>query len=341
MSLVNKLGTVTAALTMSILVPAAWGPLGAGGPEGTQTAQPAYRSLKAGDAQVSVSVDRTAVEAGDRVTVELVGVADAERDVTVLVALQEQNGSPMSRVPTPPTTVDSERVTLAAAPGGGEPRQISFVLAGRQVADGADPILTAGAVSQYTILVTPAKDAAEEPGNEVWNDDVGAQGAAMVQVSARRPSAFEVSMEARPRGADEASYAGVVRIRNTSAKTLKGLNCGLSPYPAVQAMGMDFAPTSAEWSLEWSDGTNGQIAELAPGEEAVLHFTAALTGGEKGALYANVWASYGGIGSGSASFGESLAADDGGEPVVGVRFAQPPPGSERLDVAPNAADIPQ
>lgn len=339
MALVNKLGTITAALTMSILIPAAWGPLGAGGPEGTQTAQPGHRTLEAGDAQVSVSVDRTAVAAGDRVNIELVGVADTERDVTVLVALQEQNGSPMSRVPTPPTTVDSEKVTLAAAPGGGESRRVSFVLAGSRVAKGTDPILTAGAITQYTILVTPAGQATDEPGREVWNDDVGAQSAAAIRVSARRPSAFEVSIEASPRGAGDASYAGIVRIHNTSAKKLKGLNCGLSPYPSVQSMGADFAPTSAEWSFEWSGDSNGQIAELAPGEEAVLHFAATLEGGEQGPLYANVWASYGGIGSASAVFGASPAAEDGGEPVVGVRFAQPPPDPARLDVAPNAANL--
>jgi len=325
---------------MSLLIPAAWVPLGAGGPEGNSPSQPAVRTLTTGDARVSITVDRTMVEVGDRVSVQLVGVSDSERDVNLVVALQERNGSAMSRVPTPPTTVETERVTLAAAPGGGAPKHVSFVLAGTKIADGADPISMAGAVSQYTILVTPAGDAPAEPGDEVWNDAIGAQGAAMVQVAARRPEAFAVSIETVPAGGQQ-SYKGTVRIHNTTKKTLKGFNCGLSPYPSVQLFNDDLAPAAAEFEIEWSDGSDGQVAELAPGEEAVLHFRATMTSGESGTLYANVWASYGGLSSASQRFDASTGTFAGSdepaadEPVVGMRFAQPPP-AVALNPAPNA-----
>lgn len=325
---------------MSLLIPAAWVPLGAGGPDGSEPSRPALRTLETDGARVSIRVDRTAVEAGERVTVELVGVADAERDVAVQVALQERNGSPMSRVPTPPTTVESEKITLAAAPGGGAPRQVSFLLAGPQVADGSDPVLMAGAVSQYTILVTPASDAPAEPGLEVWNGDVAGSGAAMVQVSAQRPTAFAVTLDAKPTDDGEQTFAGTLRIRNTSTKTLKGFTSGLSAYPSMQLLTEGFAPTSAEWEIEWTDGSGGQVAELAPGQEAVLHFDATLSGSESGTLHANVWASYGGLGSDSRSFSAdagSIADDEanGDEPVVGMRFAQPPPASVLSQPAPS------
>ena len=336
----SRLGTITALLTMSILIPASWDSLGADGPEGSQEARPALQTLDLGDAKVTISVDRPIVDVGERVRVALAAESTGGSDVAVTVALQAQDNMRMSRMPSPPITVESERVTLA---GNGTSKEISFLLKGSAF-EGMDPMQMAGGITQYTILVTKAGPANEKKQAtlEVWNGLADVAGAAMVQVAARQPAAYDVAMSFAGTDAD-GNATGKVVIRNISKKALKGFNVNLTSYPSFMLNAGDFK--AVQWTVKWDNGGNGQVAELAAGAEKVLTFTAKPQSGDEGTLYANVWAEFGGQGSSSATLVPAIAAAPTmpaeplvdtpaipavpGEPEpsepIGMQFAEAPP----------------
>ncbi len=326
----SRLGTITALLTMSVLIPASWDSLGADGPEGNQEARPALSTLDLGDAKVTISVDRPIVDVGERVRVALAAESTGGGDVAVTVALQAQDNMRMSRMPSPPITVESERVTLA---GNGTSKEISFLLKGSAF-EGMDPMQMAGGLTQYTILVTkagPAEEKKKAAKLEVWNGLAGVEGAAMVQVAARQPAAYDVAMSFAGTDAD-GNVSGKVVIRNTSKKTLKGFNVNLTSYPSFMLNAGDFK--AVQWTVKWDEGGNGQVAELAAGADKVITFTAKTqNGADEGTLYANVWASYGGQGSSSASLSEAVAAVPTlpAEPVVTAPVIAAVPGEPELN----------
>lgn len=327
----TRLGTVTALLTMSLLIPAGWDSLGADGPEGNQEARPAIQTLQMDDARVEIRVDRPVVDAGQRVRVALAAYSDSRDKVDVMIALQSQDSMQMSRMPSPPVTIESERMTLAA---NGTSREISFVLAGNdQMMEGMDPMQLAGGIRQYSVLVTKATKANKKANKKnqqlaVW-DGMGVDGAAMVQVAARQKPAYQVAMSFDSVAAD-GTVQGTVTIRNLTKKTLKEINANLTPYPTYQLNNTDFEPTA--WEIKWTGDSEGQIAELGPRATKSIRFEGKLAeGANHGTLYANVWAGYGGMGSasqtldlGAVAANQAPQMDEASAPVA-MQFAEPPP----------------
>lgn len=260
-----------AASFVSVVV-AGWNHLDASEPEDGPAAAPALREVTIDGHPLRVGVDHARVAAGAVVhaTIAMTDAPAAGLDVQVRVL--QQTGSAMSRIQSPPREVSSQRVHVGAAA-----TVVPITLAGIVGAAGADPLATAGAATQYTIVVTSTR--ANDPG-----------AGAYLPVFAYQPEAYRLTIEPPGPGQVGDAVEVAVRVKSLAATPLKDLTIGL---------GTSFL-TVADSPV---------IAELAPGAETVVRIKATRIAPPDGPLFlqATGWAAYGG----SASAWLTLAKDSG------------------------------
>jgi hypothetical protein len=188
-------------------------------PSGPAT-RPPLSSLDLGSGRrVEVSSDARDVSAGSTVHVELRTVGAIPCDVRVRVSLKKDEASLLSRVPTPPVTVESREVALA----GGAPRDVSFRLP-RADHDRVVP----GGVTSFSVFIEPA--------------GVGPIGpAAVVSFFAHEPEAFSLRIDAEKTAPGH--LAASVTVQNRTRRPLDGIRvylAGEGPHPfSVTRVGAD------------------------------------------------------------------------------------------------------
>lgn len=150
----KNLGLFAFGVTTCVLVPTALHLLQAGPRQVAKLVAPDVRTLTIGDAKVEVSVDRSFVDAGDKVHVTLKATAPKHQKVTLALLAYESTGTSGGRVETPPEKIGRDEITLDIT-GGSVTRQVAFTLRGvrPQSMEGEEPF------GHYTILVMPPKDA--------------------------------------------------------------------------------------------------------------------------------------------------------------------------------------
>jgi hypothetical protein len=150
----RNIGLFAFGVTTLLIVPAALHRLTAGPKQLAELVARGASSLELNGAKIDVSVDRSLVDPGDKVTVTLVATAEAPRKVTVEVLVLEAMGTYNGRVPEPPIGIAHETLTLEAKAGGGAAREVTVTLRGnrkqREMAFG-----------RYQIFVTSPRVAAK------------------------------------------------------------------------------------------------------------------------------------------------------------------------------------
>lgn len=257
----EKSGPAAFAFVVSTLVPAAWDSLVAGDGENGPAAMPPVSQLDFGDGRrVEATTDRTEVDAGGDVRVRLTGLAARPCRIPLRVTLKEDTASLMSRIATPPVDVETRMISLAAGPGE-MAREVVFHL---PRGGDADPILSAGRTSSFTVVAQPTVEIAGAP-------------AAAIPFVAHAPSVLSLEIERAHGSGGDAE----VRVVNRSRTTLRGIrvNLGATGLPA---------------RIERVRGPES-VATLAPGESATLGFSVAPDDrAQPLPLIAYAWAEYGG-----------------------------------------------
>jgi len=226
-----KLTTSLFAVSFLSVVAAGWAQLDADAPSDGPAAKPALRDVTIDGHSLHVAVDRDRVPVGEKVHVRLAMTDLPKRGYDVKVSLLEQRGSPMARMMPPPQVVETKVVHLTA-----EATTLAFELAGR--APKADPIQTAGGVSQYTVAIA----------------STGKRGrtVAGIPVFAYVPPAYELTIDPPALAADGKPVDVAIHVKSLAAKPLTGITIGLSSSFVAIA-------------------DSPVIATLAPGAETVVH----------------------------------------------------------------------
>ena len=293
--------------TISLLLPATWRASEAELPTDGPMLKPPLESFKIGDTEVKVEVDRGAVAPGGTVTVTLIATSDTPHRVPLVLREMGSDSEPGERVEPTPITLARQEVTIDAAPGGGKPRTVTFKLPASKA--------RRGSVSQYSILVQPAKAAkkiktaedlyvqtiAELPENAPEGAEVPAI-AAMVSVITHEPEAYSVTIEPPAhKPADGQPFEVAVRVRNPSKRTLRDVYLDLSPSDSVlgsMGMGMSAAlmgdvPEGGDWKIEPVE--EADLMDIAPGAEKVVRYRVTPPADSKGvALFATAYTNEGG-----------------------------------------------
>jgi hypothetical protein len=206
--------------------------------------------------EMVVGVDRDRVTAGGKVELSLAMVEAQGGEVRLMV--QEQSAEMDSRMETPPRTISSQLIRVD-----GEGTTVPIELAGMLRDKNADPLLTAGAATRYTLVVA---------------SDTDGKVAAALPVFAYEPEAYRLTVEApTPAGVGEPTDV-TVKVENLTDKPLTGIGIGLSS---------SFITTDQASLIE----------TLAPGEETTVTFRGTrVEAPEEGALLIQAfgWAHYGG-----------------------------------------------
>lgn len=254
-----KLPAALFTATFVSTVTAGWALLGAGADVDGPARQPALREATIGGRKVAVVVDRDRVPVGEtvHVTLALEGARHEEPGVDVKVRVLEQTGSPMSRSMPPPREVQTQIVHLGAAPS-----NLAIALDGEAAGPGQDAVRVAGKATQYTVIVSAAKDL---------------DGAAAVPVFAYRPEAYHLTIDAPAPGKAGEPVAVTIHVKNVAAAELTAIRIGLSS----NFISTDESPL---------------VASLAPGAETtvVVHGKRTAPAGTEPMVQASGWAGYGG-----------------------------------------------
>jgi hypothetical protein len=288
--------------TISLLLPATWRATEAELPTDGPMLKPPLESFKIGDTEVKVDVDRAAVAPGGTVTLTLVATSDTPHRVPLVLREMGSESEPGERVEPTPITLARQEVTVDAAPGGGKPRTVTFKLPASKA--------HRGTVSDYTILVQPAKAAKKiRTAEDLYTQTVaelpedapeGAEApaiAAMVVVATHEPEAYSVTIEPpAEKPADGQPFEVAVRVKNPSKRTLHDVYLELSPSASVlgslgmgSRMVMDADEGGDDWKIEPVD-PNADITALAPGEEKVVRYRVTPPAGATGgALFASAY----------------------------------------------------
>ncbi len=246
---------ITFAATLSVALPAAWQPLGAGAPEDGPATRPPLQTLVTKQGVVTMSVDRAQIQPGDDVTVTLVASADTPRDIDVEVWVSQYDIAFMDRNDSEPIVADGGRITVPAAPGGGEPRRMTFRLG--KALDDETLLSRGGSLARYEIALFRART---KPlfykGEAAWGFD----SSALAEVRSVAPSPIEIEIEPVKRLRANRDHIVKVRVRNTSSHTIKDTNVQLTG-DAVEAIQSD-----------GEDSSTFVIEKLKPGAERVLRY---------------------------------------------------------------------
>jgi hypothetical protein len=187
-----------------------------------------------------------------------------------LLVLQQENGTEMMERSEPvPVTLAKRRVTLAAAPGGGAARTLTFRLPASKG--------KRGAVKEYSFVVQPRTGAASREADPESEEELPT---ALVSVVTHEPEAYSVSIEQPTQVTPGQPFELTVRVKNPGKKAIERVALELGPAPEelhVMAMGRFsrlLPGDSDDWSVR-AIGTGDEdvvIASLAPGEEKLLRY---------------------------------------------------------------------
>lgn len=144
----RHLGSIAFFATVGVLGPAALLHLDAGPEQRAKLFAPDSRSVTLDGTEVTASLDTAVVDQGGTVKLSLV----AAKATTVGIVVMGTNGSEGERVPSPPTGVAHETVTLAMGPDGKAHAEVPLKLKGAEAS--WSPLAT------YTIYVLKPKAAA-------------------------------------------------------------------------------------------------------------------------------------------------------------------------------------
>jgi len=254
-----KTSTLLFTSSFVAVVASGWARIDAGGNSDGPAAQPVHREIQIGDRTVALQLDRERVPSGQPIHLTLAATGSERRGLDVEVAVMEQTGSRMARSMPPPREVSRRTVHLASAPV-----ELPLTLAGPVRGEGVDPLTVAGAARQYTIVVTGKGDAASS-------------GGAWLPVFAYQPEAYRLTVT--PPTAEVGQQAELaIEVESLVDKPLRDLTIGI---------GSNF--------LEVDGGAH--LAELAPGEHAVVHVKVRRTATSEGQplrIDVTGWAGYGG-----------------------------------------------
>jgi hypothetical protein len=138
-------------ITACVLVPTSLHVLQAGPNQVAKLVAPDEQTVQVGDAKVDVGVDRSLVDAGDKVHVTLTATADKRVKVPLSVLVYESEGAPEERVENPPTRIGRDEVTLDVKDGKAT-RTLGFTLPGVKISRLSE-------FRHYTVLVMAPKAA--------------------------------------------------------------------------------------------------------------------------------------------------------------------------------------
>ena len=150
----KHLGLFAFGVTTCVLVPTALSLLEAGPKQVAKLVAPGAKSITLGSAKVDIGVDRSFVDAGDKIHVTLTATSEKHEKVTVAVLVYESTGSGGGRVETPPDRIGRDEVTFDIATVTAS-KQLAFTLPGFRGQE-MEGIAMFG---HYTILVMPPADA--------------------------------------------------------------------------------------------------------------------------------------------------------------------------------------
>lgn len=128
----RNIGLFAFGVTSLLIIPAALHGLTAGPKQVAKLVAAGADSFQLKGATINVSVDRSLVDPGEKVTVKLAATAGKAQKVTVDVLVLESMGTYNGRVPEPPIAVHRETLTLEAKAGGGAAREVAVRLRGNQ-----------------------------------------------------------------------------------------------------------------------------------------------------------------------------------------------------------------
>jgi hypothetical protein len=150
----KNLGLFAFGVTTCVLLPTTVHWLQAGPKQVAKLVAPDAHTLTIGDAKVEVAVDRSFVDAGDKVHVTLKATSPKRQKITLALLAYESTGTGGGRVETPPDKIGRDEVTLDIVDGVAT-KQVAFTLRGAraQTMEGDD------AFGHYMILAMPPKDA--------------------------------------------------------------------------------------------------------------------------------------------------------------------------------------
>jgi hypothetical protein len=241
---------ITFAATLSVALPAAWQPLGAGAPEDGAAVRPASKTLVTKQGVVEMTVDRSQIRPGDEVNVTLVATADQPRDIDVELWITERDVSFIERNDSEPTIADGGRFTVAAAPGGGEPKHLTFKL-GEAIED-KNLVSQGGSLFRYEIAMFRARPKPLFYKGEITYDFASS---ASTEIAAVAPTPMDIEIEPLKRLRAGKEQIMKVHVRNTSTSTLREINLSLQgEFESIEPVAED----------------GQRIAKLGPGKERVI-----------------------------------------------------------------------
>ena len=253
--------------TIAILVPAGWHHSDADIQGDGKKVRPMQQSFVVDGVRVTLEVDRNLIETGDKVKAKLVAFSDKPKQVAVDLTVQHTRNYEGERVEPVATTIDIEKLTLDAAPGGGKPVE-TFLRLGEHV----DRKAMTDTFRIYAAKkgVRPSKDMYEGVGEGEGED--APHDAAAVTVMGWSGNNLQLSMhaEGKPRAGEP--FVVAVRVKNTTHKKVTGLwvNLGtqVTGFGSLEA-GDDFEITRID---EHGDDNEDFDRVIKAGGDEVVRF---------------------------------------------------------------------
>ena len=212
------------AATVAILVPAGWHFTDADLQSDGKKVRPPQQSFMIDGVKVTLDVDRNLVTTGDKVTAKLVAYSDKPKTVAVDLSVWHSSNYEGERVEEVPTMIDTEKLTLHAAPGGGKAVETTLTL-GQHVGHAAR-------TDTFRVYVTK-KGSRPKSGEHFWEnyDEEGnpqaLADAATVTIMGWSHNNLQLSIKPEGKVRTDAPFFVTVRAKNTSKRTLHGLYMNL------------------------------------------------------------------------------------------------------------------
>ena len=199
------------ALTVGVLVPAAWHGSDATIEKDGKRIRPLQKDFMVDGARVTIDVDRSLVETGDTVVAKLRAYSDVKQTVAVDLTVMQSDDQFGSRVAGPPHKIDKEHLTLEAAPDGGKVVMTKIAMKPNAGADKVDWFRIYAAAKGTSI--------------DVYGGDGGDGDGppAVAAISVLGWSTNDFGMTIKPKGKLTAGepFEVAVRVENTTGHSLK------------------------------------------------------------------------------------------------------------------------